>query len=106
MTDPNTGSGPQPGSAIRPLSVRITDDLRAQLEIIAQLNNRSVTEELRIGLEFWVTKSKTDPKVLQRAETVRAEIEREAAMRRGAIESIFDPPAPAARAKSKSSQAD
>lgn len=70
---PATALGP-----IRPLSVRITDGLRAQLEVIAQLNDRSVTEEIRLALEAWVETSKSDPKVLQRAETVRAEIEREA----------------------------
>ncbi|WP_454131470.1 hypothetical protein [Microbacterium lacticum] len=34
---PATALGP-----IRPLSVRITDGLRAQIEVIAQLNDRSV----------------------------------------------------------------
>lgn len=81
---PATALGP-----IRPLSVRITDGLRAQLEVIAQLNDRSVTEEIRLALEAWVETSKSDPKVLQRAETVRAEIEREAKTKQSAIEAIF-----------------
>lgn len=81
---PATALGP-----IRPLSVRITDGLRAQLEVIAQLNDRSVTEEIRLALEAWVKTSKSDPKVLQRAETVRAEIEREAKTKQSAIETIF-----------------
>lgn len=81
---PATALGP-----IRPLSVRITDGLRAQIEVIAQLNDRSVTEEIRLALEAWVETSKTDPKVLQRAETVRAEIEREARTKQSAIEVIF-----------------
>ncbi|VXB67037.1 hypothetical protein [Frigoribacterium sp. 9N] len=81
---PATALGP-----IRPLSVRITDGLRAQLEVIAQLNDRSVTEEIRLALEAWVETSKSDPMVLQRAETVRAEIEREAKTKQSAIEAIF-----------------
>lgn len=81
---PATALGP-----IRPLSIRITDGLRAQLDVIAQLNDRSVTEEIRLALEAWVQTSKSDPKVLQRAETVRAEIEREAQTRQSAIEAIF-----------------
>lgn len=85
---PATALGP-----IRPLSVRITDGLRAQLEVIAQLNDRSVTEEIRLALEAWVQTSKSDPKVLQRAETVRAEIEREAKTKQSAIEAIFGGPA-------------
>ena len=59
---PATALGP-----IRPLSVRITDGLRAQLEVFAQLNDRSVTEEIRLALEAWVETSKSDPKVLERA---------------------------------------
>ncbi|MGF2948216.1 ribbon-helix-helix domain-containing protein [Microbacterium alcoholitolerans] len=81
---PATALGP-----IRPLSVRITDGLRAQLEVIAQLNDRSVTEEIRIALEAWVESSRSDPKVLARAESVRAEIEREAKTKQSAIEAIF-----------------
>lgn len=95
---PATALGP-----IRPLSVRITDGLRAQLEVIAQLNDRSVTEEIRIALEAWVETSKSDPKVLARAETVRAEIEREAKTKQSAIEAIFGGSgAKASRAKSGS----
>lgn len=92
MSDTSLGLGSSdPGATIRPLSVRMTDDTRAQLDIIAQLNNRSVTEEVREALEHWIEKSKTDPKVLQRAATVKAEIERDAATKRGAIAAIFDP---------------
>lgn len=88
------GMGP-----LRPLSVRMSDGTRAQIEILAQLNDRSLTEETRIALEHWVDKSKSDPAVLERAEQVRADIEREAATRRNAIEAVLGnkgkkPPAP------------
>ncbi|MEC5152452.1 ribbon-helix-helix protein, CopG family [Cryobacterium sp. GrIS_2_6] len=76
-------------SQMRTLAVRITDDLRAQLDVIAQLNDRSVTEEIRVALENWIERSKSDPQVLKRAETVRADIEREAQTKRNAIEAIF-----------------
>ena len=78
-----------PSSQMRTLAVRINDDLRAKLDVIAQLNDRSVTEEIRIALEAWVVNSKSDPKVLARAETVRAEIDREAKTKQSAIEAIF-----------------
>ncbi len=92
MSDPTTlpGTDYDPGDAIRPLSVRMTEKARLQLEILADLNGRSVTDETRIALEAWIEKSKTDPKVLERAESVRQKIEREAATRRGAIDSIFE----------------
>lgn len=90
MTDATPPAGAHPAtSQMRTLAVRITDDLRAQLDVIAQLNDRSVTEEIRIALEAWVVTSKSDPKVLARAETVRAEIEREAKTKQSAIEAIF-----------------
>jgi predicted transcriptional regulator len=74
---------------MRTLAVRITEDLRAQLDIIAQLTGRSATEEIRLALEHWIDKTKSDPKVLERAEAVRAEIERDAQTRRNAIAAIF-----------------
>jgi predicted transcriptional regulator len=75
-------------SQMRTLAVRITDDLRAQLDVIAQLNDRSVTEEIRLALEDWIERSKSDPQVLKRAETVRADIEREAQTKCNAIEAF------------------
>ncbi len=82
----HTGSGGQ----LRTLAVRITEDLRAQLDIIAQLTGRSTTEEIRLALEHWIERTKSDPIVLKKAEAVRAEIEREAQTRRNAIAAIFD----------------
>lgn len=84
-----TGHSPAYGQ-VKTLAVRVSEDLRAQLDIIAQLNDRSVTEEIRLALEAWIDKSKSDPAVLKRAESVRAEIEREAQTKRNAISSIFD----------------
>jgi hypothetical protein len=72
------------------LAVRISEDLRAQLDIIAQLTGRSTTEEIRLAIEHWIAKTKSDPDVLKKAEAVRAEIEREAQTRRKAIASIFE----------------
>ena len=97
MSDPTTppGTGYSPGEAIRPLSVRMTETSRVQLEILADLNGRSVTEETRLALEAWIEKSKTDPKLLERAQQARDKAEREAATRRGAIDSIFEAAPPA-----------
>jgi len=36
------------------------------LDVIAQLNDRSVTEEIRLSLEDWIERSKSDPQVLKR----------------------------------------
>lgn len=108
MSDPITlpGSDYNPGDAIRPLSVRMTETARVQLEILADLNGRSLTEETKLALESWIEKSKSDPKVLERAEQVRSKIEREAATRRGAIDSIFEAvPNPARPSRTRAEQA-
>ncbi|WP_185715068.1 hypothetical protein [Gulosibacter macacae] len=78
------------GSAVyKVLTLRQREDTRAELEVLAQLNERSVAEEGRIGLEYWVEISKSDPTVLKRAEQVRAEIEREAETKRNAINAVL-----------------
>lgn len=94
---------------VKTLAVRLNESTRAQLDIIAQLNDRTVTDEIRMALEAWIEKTKSDPSVLERAEAVRQEIEREAATKRDAIAAIFDhekkPPrsssSPAARSSVK-----
>ena len=73
----------------RTLAVHISDDLRAQPDTIAQLTERSVTEEIRFALEHWIERSKSDPIVISKAESVRAEIERDAKVRSHAIDAIF-----------------
>lgn len=93
MSDTASPSHSHSYGPVKTLAVRVSEDLRAQLDIIAQLNDRSVTEEIRLALEAWIQKSKSDPATLQRAESVRAEIEREATTKRNAISAIFDAPA-------------
>ena len=89
VTDGETYDGELAGAAYRVLSVRVSNDTRAQLEVLAQLNDRSLTEEVRLGLEDWVGRSKSNPAILKRAEQVRAQIERDADVRRRAIQAVF-----------------
>lgn len=63
----------------RPLAFRLNESTRAQLDIIAGLNDRTVTDEVRLAVESWIEKIKSDPTVQRRAEEVRADIERKAA---------------------------
>jgi predicted DNA-binding protein len=79
----------EPTGQLRTLAVRLTEDLRAQLDIIAQITGRSTTEEIRVALEHWVERIKSDPSILQKAAEIRAGIEREAQTRRDAITAIF-----------------
>jgi len=96
-TAPSSANGMGYGP-VKPLAVRLNESTRAQLDIIAQLNDRTVTDEVRLANEAWIEKTKSDPAVQQRAEEVRADIERQASTKRSAIAAIFDagPPAPKA----------
>lgn len=58
--------------------MRITEDLLAQLDIVAQLTGRSATEEIRLNWNTGSRKTKSDPAILQKAAAVRADIERDA----------------------------
>lgn len=86
----NLGYGP-----VKPLAVRLNESTRTQLDIIAQLNDRTVTDEIRLAIEAWIDRTRSDPSVLERAQAVRDEIEREAATKRDAIAAIFDTGIPA-----------
>lgn len=88
---------PSPSSAnslgygpVKTLAVRLNESIRTQLDVIAQLNDRTVTDEIRLAIEAWIEKTKSDPSVQQRAQFVRDEIEREAATKRDAIAAIFE----------------
>lgn len=89
MSEQAPASAGYGSAAYKVLSVRTSEDTRAQLEVLAAINERSVTEETRIALEHWVEKSKSDPAVLKRAEQVRDEIEREAQTKRNAIAAVL-----------------
>ena len=46
--------------------MRVSEELRAQLDIVAQLTDRSMTEEIRLALEHWIEKTKSDPVILEK----------------------------------------
>lgn len=80
---------------VKPLAVRLNESTRTQLDIIAQLRDRNVTDEVRLAIDAWIDQAKDDSALQRRAQDVRDEIEREAAGKREAIAAIFDAtPAP------------
>ncbi|MEV7874183.1 hypothetical protein [Microbacterium sp. NPDC089188] len=81
----NSGYGP-----LKPLAVRLNEATRTQLDILAGLSDRTVTDECRLAIEAWLEKARADPAVQARAQAVREEIEREASTKRDAIAAIFD----------------
>ena len=101
MTGDNEPAYAGDSGQLRTLTIRISEDLRAQLDVLAQLTGRSTTEEIRRAVEHWIAKSKTDPNVLKKAEAVKAEIEREAQTRRNASAAIFEADGDTSTAKSR-----
>jgi uncharacterized membrane-anchored protein YjiN (DUF445 family) len=79
---------------VKPLAVRLNESTRTQLDIIAQLRDRNVTDEVRLAIDAWIEQAKADPALQQRAQAAREEIEREASTKREAIAAIFDAGAP------------
>lgn len=88
MSEPTMSANTSSGQ-LRTLAVRISEDLRAQLDIVAQLTGRTATEEIRVALEHWIARTKADPEILKKAQQVQAEIERKAQTQRSAIAAIF-----------------
>lgn len=75
------------------LAVRIDESLHAQLRFIAQLSGSTITDEIRRAIETRITTAQDDPELIDRAQKVREEIEREAAARSAAIAGFLGTPA-------------
>jgi len=73
----------------KPITIRLDEPTRAQLDVIAQLNDRTVTDEIRSALRHWIAQAKGDPKLQQRGAQIRAEIERQAKTKSDAIAAVL-----------------
>ena len=74
---------------MKTLAIRLEDEVHAQLSVLAQLEEHTVTDAIRQAIESYIEAKKAQPQVGARAEAVLAEIERDAAARRGAIAALF-----------------
>jgi predicted DNA-binding protein len=86
MSIPDSGTG---RSGVKTLAIRLEPDLHAQLSLIAQLRGSTITDEIRTAVEAHIEHAKTAPELAAQADTVLADIERDAAARRDAIASMF-----------------
>lgn len=83
---------------MKTLAIRLDDDLHAQLSVIAQLDELTVTDAIRQAIEQWVERKRSAPELTSRAQSLLDEIERDAAQRRLAIATLFgETPEPAAK---------
>lgn len=83
MTDPNAKTG------VKTLGIRLPDELHAQFVLVAGLDGLSLTDAIRKAVELYVESKRSEGDFAERATAVLEEIEREAAVRRAAIEGLF-----------------
>lgn len=74
---------------MKTLAIRLEEDQHAQLTMIAQLEQLTVVDAIRQAIDQWVEARKDRPELKQRAQSLLAEIEQEAAARRGAIAALL-----------------
>ena len=80
---------PRNGGSIKTLAIRLPDDLHAQLGLVAQLDELTLTDAIRQAIDQWIESKRSNPQLQQRAEAVLEAIEHEATARRGAIAALL-----------------
>jgi predicted DNA-binding protein len=68
-------------------AIRLEEELHAQLAIVAQLEDQTVTDAIRAAIVVYIEQRKAA--LSRHAEAALADIEREAATRRQAITALF-----------------
>ena len=97
-----TDSGSSRPAGVKTLAIRLEPDLHAELTLIAQLREQTITDEIREAIETHIVRIKSDPAWANKADDVLVEIERQAAKQRDAFARLFgtadqpDEPAPTA----------
>ena len=74
---------------MKTLAIRLEEEQHAQLGMIAKLEELTVTDAIRQAIDEWIETKRSNPELQQRAEAVLADIERDAATRRGAISALL-----------------
>jgi ferric-dicitrate binding protein FerR (iron transport regulator) len=82
---------------MKTLAIRLEEDQHAQLGMIAQLEELTVTDAIRQAIDQWIEARRSNPQLQARAEAVLADIDRDAATRRDAIATLLGSKAPAKR---------
>jgi predicted DNA-binding protein len=82
---------PTEDRATKTLAIRLDETLHARLSVLAQLTGLTITDAIRQAIELWVESQRSQADLADKAKSVLSDIEREAATRRSAIESLFGP---------------
>ena len=99
---------------MKTLAIRLEDELHAQLSVLAQLRESTITDEIRSALDAHLLSCKASPELGGRAQAVLDEIERDSQARQAAIATLFGTdgggadappvPAPAVKAVAKTAR--
>jgi predicted DNA-binding protein len=90
------------GSAgVKTLAIRLDEAVHAQLSVIAQLRKTTITEEIRRAIEAHIELVRSNPELLNNADSALVDLERELTTRRAAITALLGESAPAAPAARK-----
>jgi predicted transcriptional regulator len=82
------------------LAIRLDDDVHAQLQVIARLQDTSIAAEIQQAIQAHLEAKRSDKELGSRAASVLESIEAEAKQRQDAIASLFaDQPTDAAASK-------
>jgi predicted transcriptional regulator len=82
---------------MKTLAIRLEDDTHAQLSVLAQLEELTVTDAIRQAIDNFIDAKRSQPELTARAEAVLADIDRDAASKREAIASLFEGDGPTAK---------
>ena len=74
---------------MKTLAIRLEENQQAQLGMIAKLEELTVTDAIRQAIDQWIESKRYNPELRARAEAILADIDREAATRRGAISALI-----------------
>jgi len=93
VSEPNDARG-----GVKTLGIKLPAGLHAQFTLVAQLDDLSLNDAALRAVEFYVESKRSEGDFAQRAAEALAEIEREAAARRAAIEGLFGSEGPSTAA--------
>jgi hypothetical protein len=89
-----------PGGGITTLAVRLPNELRAQLTLIASLDGVSLAEAIRSAVEESITRRRANGDLAKQAKAALEQVDREAEIRRAELQALLgaETDAPAADA--------
>lgn len=89
MSVTDSGNGSSRPAGVKTLAIRLEPDLHAELTLIAQLREQTITDEIREAIETHIVRIKSDPAWANKADDVLVEIEHQAAKQRDAFARLF-----------------